>query len=48
MKTSTIPLHDLLTGPGVYITIATLVVLFVGMLVLILLRRKFFRSGSTE
>jgi signal transduction histidine kinase len=44
MKTSTMPLHDLLTSPGVYITFATLVVLFFGMLVLILLRRKFFRS----
>lgn len=51
MKTSTIPLHDLLTGPGIFITIATLVVLFVGMLVLILLRRNFFRgqpSGQAD
>jgi PAS domain S-box-containing protein len=51
MKPSTMPLHDLLTGPGVYITIVTLVVLCVGMLVLILLRRKFFRgqpSGQAD
>jgi PAS domain S-box-containing protein len=51
MKTSTMPLHDLLTGPGMYITIVTLVVLCVGMLVLILLRRKFFRgqpSGQAD
>lgn len=51
MKTSTMPLHDLLTGPGIFITIATLVVLFVGMLVLILLRRNFFRgqpSGQAD
>jgi PAS domain S-box-containing protein len=51
MKPSTMPLHDLLTGPGMYITIVTLVVLCVGMLVLILLRRKFFRgqpSGQAD
>jgi len=47
MKSSTMPLHDLLTGPGMYITVATLVVLLVGLFVMIVLRRKFFRGGST-
>ena len=47
MKTSTMPLHDLLTGPGMYITIATLVVLLVGLVVLILLFRKFVRGQSS-
>ncbi len=48
MKTSTMPLHDLMTGPGMYITIATLVVLLVGLAVLILLFRKFVRGQSSE
>ncbi len=46
MKPSTMPLHDLLTGPGMYITIATLVVLLIGLLVLIVLVRKFIRGQS--
>jgi signal transduction histidine kinase len=42
------PLHEALTGTGTYITIATLVVLFVGLLVLVILLRKFFRSETTR
>ncbi|MGC2332464.1 MAG: ATP-binding protein [Candidatus Acidiferrales bacterium] len=46
MKPSTMPLHNMLTGPGMYITIATLVIFLVALLVLIVLVRKVFRSGS--
>ena len=47
MKPSPMPLHDLLSGPGSYITIATLVVLLFGLVVLFVLLRKFFRGQSS-
>jgi PAS domain S-box-containing protein len=47
MKPSRIPLHNLLTGPGMYITIASLGVLLVGLLVLIVVVRKYFRGQAS-
>jgi PAS domain S-box-containing protein len=47
MKPSTMPLHDLLSGPGTYITIASLLVLLVGLLVVIVLLRRHFRGQAS-
>lgn len=42
------PLHQVLTAPGMYVTAATLAVFLVGLVVLVILIRKFFRSESAH
>jgi len=48
MKPTLPPMHQALTAPGLYITVATLVVVFIALMVFVLLLRKFIRSQSTE
>jgi PAS domain S-box-containing protein len=43
-----IPLHQALSAPGMYVTIGSLVVLLIGLLVLVMVVRRFFRNDSTH
>jgi PAS domain S-box-containing protein len=43
-----IGLHQVMTAPGMYITIATMVVLFAGLLALVILIRKFFHGEAAR
>jgi signal transduction histidine kinase len=43
-----IPFHQALSAPSTFVTVATLVVILVGLLVLIFLLRKFFRGQSAH
>ena len=43
-----IPLHDALTGPGIYVTIAVMAVLLVGLFLLIVFFRKLLRGESAR
>jgi nitrogen-specific signal transduction histidine kinase len=49
MKPSLPPVHQALTSaPGVYFTVAALVVIFIGLLVFVILLRKFLRNQTTQ